>query len=94
MADGSGGGVERTTLAPEHLSQLLSASLELMRASNPRPSSYPHPVSLPLNWGSPINLGTHWEPSKKGKWTHSRFYGAIEPIEQLYPNGDKEMPQG
>lgn len=38
-----------------------------------------HTQSLSLfNWGSPINSGTPWELSKKGKWT---LYGAIEPIE-------------
>lgn len=55
MADGSGGDVERTTLVPEHLSQLLSPLSESLQLLPNPPLT--HIQSL-LNWGSPINSGS------------------------------------
>ena len=58
-ADGSGGGVERTTLAPEHLSQLQSLRWSLCVHLTPStPPIHTQPRSL-FSWSLPINTGTH-----------------------------------
>lgn len=98
MADGSGGGAERT---PEHLSQLCSSpllwSLCVHLTTHPSPT-----YALPLSPSTGVFLFVPALIESLSRWVSEfklpgitvRLYSAIEPIEQPYPKGDKGGPQG